>query len=197
MTLMAVVPKELIHQTIACPQGSRAKVDKLQVLGTQYWSDGVVLLYSGLCPSEKRPKSRQRVFGHKVIKRVGFDWKVSGSDSYRSEAPKSASNRLLHFGTHRWKDANGDRYAILYGQILSPKVMAIEATFDNGRVLRESGQNGTFALVAPKATAVCEIRLLGADEQILQQKNLAMPKWLVNYGQTHRCSPVLEQLKSL
>jgi hypothetical protein len=145
----------------------------------------VIVLYSALCAEDAKGKL-QRVLGHQVVKRDGMNWQVSSSDSYSISNPKQASERLIEYGISQAKETNGDRYTILYGQFLTPKVSTIEATFDNGQVLRDDGKSKAFALISGGAASVCELRILGPDNQLLRRENLsrpdslAVPKRLVN-----------------
>lgn len=164
------LPRELLRQGIACPSNKSNKTvpaKELQLLATQRWATGVVAIYSANCPYPQK-HTNQQVFGYKVIRRAGMNWFVSSSDAY-AVPPKSASpKRFVQFWVSRSTSANGDRYTILSGQVFSPKVTAIEASFDNGQVLRNNASNGVFALVAPDAMEICEVRVIGLDNQILQ-----------------------------
>jgi hypothetical protein len=184
---------DLVRRGIGCvPDSTQPK--SLQVLDTHRWSNGVVVLYTGLCPSQNRRSPLQRVLGHKVIKRSGIHWKISGSDSYGTEKRLQPSEEFITYGISKGLNRRNDRYTIVYGQVLKPKVAAIEVTFDNGRVLRGAGNNGVFALISPGATGVCELRVLGTDNQILQQKDLATPQRFALGKQAHQCLPVSRQL---
>lgn len=194
-SVLSSAPTDIIRQGVPCSTDGSAKAESVQVISTHRWSKGVVVLYSALCPaSGKRQNSLQRVFGHKVVKQDGMKWQVSGSDSYGTEAPPKASEKLVNFGISRSVKPGGDRYAILYGQVISKKVEAVEVTFDNGQILRDESSNGVFALVSPSATGVCELRVIGADNQILQQEDLAVPKRFARENQTNQCLPVTHQL---
>lgn len=199
-SVFSSAPTDVIRQGVPCSTDGSAKAESVQVISTHQWSKGVVVLYSALCPaSGKRQNSLQRVFGHKVVKQDGMKWQVSGSDSYGTEAlpkpsEKQPSEKLVNYGISRSTKQGGDRYAILYGQVISPKVSAVEVTFDNGQILRDESSNGVFALVSPGATGVCELRVFGTDNQILQQEDLAIPKQFARENQTHQCLPVTHQL---
>jgi hypothetical protein len=196
IAFLSAVPKEVLHQKISCPLDRQVKATSLHVLGTHRWAQGVVVLHSAVCPDEKRANRMQRVFGHKVVKRDGMNWQISGSGSFNLEQRQKPSpeERLIDYGTSQPAPQRGDRYTILYGQVLSSKVSAVEATFDNGQIIRDYSTNGVFALVAPNATAVCQLRVLGSDNQILRQSDLAIPKQLARGKKTHQCLPVSRQL---
>lgn len=191
-SLQTAVPKDLFHQDVACPTHQNVKAEDFQVLSTYKWSKGVVVLYSALCPNNRQPAALERVFGHKVMERNGKRWQVSGSDSFGEESQPSPSERLVNYDISK-SSSSGDRYTILYGQILAPKVAAVEATFDNGKVVRDEGMNGVFALISPGATGVCELRVLGPDNQILHTDDFVIPP-AVARTDSHQCLPVTQQL---
>ncbi len=186
--LLTDTPVKVIHRNVACPTMGKSQAKEFQVLGTHRWSKGVIVLYSALCPTNDAKSSLQRVFGHQVVKRDGMNWQVSSSASYGMNSNTQASEKLIEYGTSKFKEVSDthagpgktesgktERYTILYGQILTPKVTAVEVTFDNGRVMRDEGLEGAFALVSPGSAGVCELRILGADNQILRKEYLSAP----------------------
>lgn len=206
-------PTRVIHQHVACPTTGQKVAHGLQVLGTHRWAKGVIVLYSAMCPTNDGKASTQRVFGHQVVKRDGMGWQVSSGGSFgmgnspkmtepKMTEPKTAE-QLIDYGISRSKPEESDRYLILYGQILNSKVAAVEATFNNGQVLRDSGRDGAFALVAPNATEICELRVLGTNNQILRKDELVKPKpnspnlpsrLIQNDSATFRCLPDAQRL---
>lgn len=152
--LLTDTPTRVIHRSVACPTTDKAKAKGFQVLSTHRWSKGVIVLYSALCPGGDTKTSMQQVFGHQVVKRNGMNWQVSSSHSYGIRKAKKPSEKLIEYGISQTKSAEGnsqngeaERYTILYGQMLTPKVAAVEATFDNGQILRDNGKSGVFALI--------------------------------------------------
>lgn len=201
LVLLADNPSGVIYQHVSCPKLDHTKAKGFQVLSTHRWSKGMVVLYSALCPTKDGKSSLQRVFGHQVVQRNGMSWHVSSSDSYGTGSTPTSPEKLIEYGISRSASQEGDRYTILYGQVLTPKVKAIEATFNNGMILRQPIANGSFALLSPDATDICELRILGKDHQILRQKELGkplsplVPKNLVSRDRaSQRCLPVSTQL---
>jgi hypothetical protein len=210
--MMMDTPTQVIHQTVSCPTKTRAAAQNIQVIGSHRWAKGVVVLYSALCPSPNAKAPMERVFGHQVIQRQGMNWQISSIDSYGTNTTQKASERLIEYGVSQSTQTNNrflqkgsaESYTILYGQILTPKVTTIEATFNNGQTLRDLVTSGTFALVASGASRVCELRILGSDNQILRQEELfpasdtKPPHRLVHYSSRHlRCLPKSQHLSAL
>lgn len=86
-----------------------------------------------------------------------------------------------------------DRYAVFFGQVLSPKVATVEVTFNNGKILRDNATDSLFLLVAPGATGVCDVRVLGIDKQILQRDEIISPE-AKDKPHSNRCQPISGQL---
>ena len=189
-------PKEVIQQAVVCSTDSSTKAQNVQVISTHRWSQGVIVLYSALCP-DGRKSSLKSVFGHKVVKRSGINWQVSGSDNYGTEDTiytlSKPSEQLVEYGISQSLNQR-DRYTILYGRALKKRVVAIEATFDNGKILRSENVNGVFALISPSATGICELRIFGADNQILRQEDLAALRKFLKKPSPSQCLPTSHTL---
>lgn len=192
--LATALPKDLIQQSAFCSTDGKVRAEDFQVLSTQRWSNGVIVLFSGLCPGDDRKAAMKRIFGHKVVKRSGIGWQVSGSDSYSPKALQTRPETLIDYNISRSEKQQGDRYTILYGQVLKPKVAVVEATFNDGQILRDRSSNGVFALMALGATGVCEVRILGTDNQILRQEDPGISVKFSKDGRAQRCLPVSHQL---
>jgi hypothetical protein len=176
--LLKSTPDQVIHQNVSCPSLGAAAPKDVQVLGTYRWAKGVVVLYSALCTTQGTQGGVQRVLGHQLVKRDGMNWQVSSSDSYSLSNPNQAAEKLIEYGISQVQERGGDRYTILYGQFLTSRVSTVEATFDNGLVLRDAGKGKAFALIAAGTANVCELRILGADNQLLRREDLSRPNSL-------------------
>jgi hypothetical protein len=173
-----MMPNQVIHQNISCPTTETADAQEVKVLGTFRWQKGVVVLYSALCSTHNAQDGRQQVLGHQVVRREGINWQISSSDSYSVSNPQQASEKLIEYGVSQAHEQSGDRYTILYGQFLTPHVSTVEATFDNGEVLRADGRGKVFGLISVGAANVCELRILGPDNQLLRREDLSRPNSL-------------------
>lgn len=207
-------PIQVVQDSVLCPtSNTTTEAQEIEVLGTYHWEKGVIVLYSALCPTASGKASLQRIFGHEVVKRDGLNWQVSSRDSYSINSSQGSAEKLIEYRISQStrptsspqttfrvfssrNQSQGDRYTLVYGQILSPQVAAIEATFDNGQVVRASGDAKTFALLSANSSRICELRIFGKDNQILRKEDLAppsrlwMPKRLVQHPTTsHQCLP--------
>ena len=202
VSLLPIMPQRLIEQTVNCPIGGNAKAERFKVLDTQAWSQGVIVLYSALCPAGNAKAPTLQIFGHKIVKRNGIVWQVSGSGSYGTAKADAPSQQLVEYDISRSSSqshnqntsTNEEPYTILYGRVLTSKVVAIEASFNNGKTVRDTSRNGVFALLSAGATGICELRVLGADDQILRQEDLEAPTYLTRSKRATQCLPMSHQL---
>lgn len=177
VALVAATPEEALRRPFSCPGQPEVEAKNFQVLTTRKWSKGILALYRGNCPGDKQ-SSDQQVLSYRVIKQTGMEWQLSSSGGRFTTAEKSKSKpvSLIDYGVGRTVGKGNDRQTILYGQVLSPQVSAVEVTFNNGKSLRDESPDGLFALVAPGATGICDIRVFGYDNQILQRNELISPQ---------------------
>ncbi len=186
-------PRSLLNQTVACPTNRAVLASGVQILETQYWQGGMIALYSAVCP--KNPKGEtQRVLGYKILRREGMNWLVEGSDGHAVTFVPSSTKHLAEYEVSYPTDATQKRYTVLYGQVFSSRVAAIEATFDDGQVVRELTLSGVFALVLPKPAIVCEVRMLGVDNQILGVNEHLVSHRFAHFRRHQRCLPASQQL---
>ncbi|HZD57536.1 MAG TPA: hypothetical protein VE136_12465 [Anaerolineales bacterium] len=65
-------------------------------------------------------------------------------------------------------DHNLDDYEqLIYGQIFSPQVSAVEVSFEDGETRRDTADYGCFLMIAPDYHRFAELRLLGQDGSVL------------------------------
>lgn len=190
-------PIQIIHSSASCPVGD-ATIDaqEIEVLGTHRWDNGlIVVLYSALCPPKDGRSALERVLGHQFVRRDGLNWQVSSRDSYSINNSQDSSEKLIEYRVSQSKSkasstqtsfqifpfsqaAQIDRYTLVYGRILSPEVVAVEATFDDGQIVRASRDAKTFALLSNNSAHICELRVFGTGNQILRREDLAPPSHL-------------------
>jgi hypothetical protein len=195
---LADTPMRVVHQHVVCPTTHASPGKDFQVLSTHQWSKGLVVLYSATCPTQDGKAGRdskvvmKRVFGHQVVERNGITWQVSSVDSYglKNSSWQKEAEQLIEYDISQFSQSGKrslsqsaldmtvkttEQYMILYGQALSPKVVAVEVTFDNGHVMRKRIEEAAFALISPGARGICELRILGPDYQILRKDELTNP----------------------
>jgi hypothetical protein len=195
MSLVAATPETTLNQGFSCPGPEAVEAQDFQVLAVRKWAGGVVALSRGLCPSgSPTGNSQQSVLSYRLVQRRGREWQLGSSGSHVIP-PKRAksSHKTESLIEYKVDTVARSRYSIFYGQVLSPKVSAVEVTFDNGKILRDKALDGLFALVAPGATGVCDVRMFGADNQILQRYELGHPN-VSKAAIGNTCQPISGQL---
>lgn len=172
---LASTPETIVSQGFSCSEVETIPAKKFQILTTHSWSQGVIVLYSALCPAPNS-STDNHVIGQEFVIRQGLSWKPYSGSSYWQERSTPPTHQLVEYDITRTIGKQGSRYTILYGQILSPQVKAIEATFNNGQILRSPNQQNAFVLLAPGASHVCELRILGYGNQLLRRDELSLEK---------------------
>lgn len=62
---------------------------------------------------------------------------------------------------------NNDKFPLVWGETLTPEVLAVEARFSDGKTMRDNVASGVFAFASTTAFSVCELRVLGeADKEL-------------------------------
>ncbi len=193
VSIVAATPEEMIRRPFACPGQSDIEAKDFQVLTVRKWAQGMVALYRGNCKSDSKDSTRQSMLSYRVVKGNGMEWNLLSTGSYFSKPSEAddASKRLIEYGVGRTTTKSKERHTVFYGELLSPTVAAVEVTFNNGKVLRDSGLDGMLLLVAPGATGICDVRALGMDNQILQRDEL-IPTNTTAVNNT--CQPISAQL---
>ncbi|MER3435023.1 MAG: hypothetical protein C4288_16795 [Leptolyngbya sp. ERB_1_1] len=196
VSIVAATPEEMLRRPFTCPEGSQTEAKNFQVLTVRKWSEGMVALYRGNCERDRSTQSkdatRQSLLSYRVVKRNGMEWNLLSTGSYVSQQSDSEnSKKLLEYNVGRSNTKGKERHAVFYGEIVSPTVAAVEVTFNNGKVLRDSSLDGMLLLVAPGATGICDVRVLGVDNQILQRDEL-IPTSTIAVNNT--CQPISGQL---
>jgi hypothetical protein len=175
----ATVSQELGN--ICSPQ---TVAEDFRLLGSRKRSHKTIVVYRVNCHTKNRfPPETKNQLGYKIVARKGIGWQLVGGGEHLEVLPQSPGE-LVQYGTSR-NPNHQDRQAIIYGEILSPTVAAVEATFDNDKTLHDKGKGGIFVLAIPEAVGPREVRVLGTNGQTLQRDNKSlttvyMDKFLTN-----------------
>lgn len=191
VSIVAATPEDMIRRPFSCPGQSSGAPREFKVLSVRKWSQGIAALYSGKCPGEKEPQS---VLSYRVVKRNGMEWLLTGTGTHLIQdrkKSKSDAKKLIEYGVGRTMPKTKERHAVFYGKVLSANVATVEVTFNNGKVLRDKGLDQKLLLVAPGATGICDVRVLGIDNQILQREEVVSPTAAI-VG--NACQPISGQL---
>jgi hypothetical protein len=110
--------------------------------------------------------------GYVLKEQHGTRWQATESTYGASvtESGQLAEYQSAAFGgsgSHAW---------IVYGRVLNPAIVAVEATFETGQVVRDAVTDEMFGVVAAAATTVCDVRLLDAQGNVLQQLDPAQSR---------------------
>jgi len=133
----------------------------VEVHGVYDVAEGTLVLYSIQQPDSARWPSLN--LGYVLVERHEDGW-YPVDVQFSNEAPPP----LVTYQSQPVRDV-GETDWIVYGRARSPEVAAVEVRFDTGATLRDQVTDGTWAVVSDGATAACEVRVLNAQEQVVQQ----------------------------
>lgn len=199
VSIVAATPEEMLRRPFSCPQSSELEVQNFRVLTVRKWERGIVALSRGQCPAEARSlrtkaSTLQSTLSYRVLQRQGMEWRLSSTGSSLSQNPQpktKSPEKLIQYTVGRTDPNAQERHTVFYGEVLSPTVAAVEVTFNNGKVMRDTGIDGMLLLVAPGATGICDVRALGVDRQILQRDELIPARSPLS---KETCQPISGQL---
>ena len=103
------------------------------------------------------------------LMRDGMFWMTNGGGCCENTADHRQVGPVEYAGGGR--SDGRDTQAVVYGRVVEPEVVAVEAVFDNGRTLRDEPTEGIFGLIAPGSEGVCELRALGEGGEVLGRIN--------------------------
>jgi hypothetical protein len=98
------------------------------------------------------------------VDRGPFGWYATRGQS----VGKSPLPDLVLYAT----DHNLDDYEqVIYGQVFSAEVSAVEVSFEDGETRRDTAEYGSFLMIAPDYHRFAELRLIGQDGAVLARYN--------------------------
>jgi hypothetical protein len=152
--------------------------------------------------SQATPKKSDPILNYRIVQQQDWQWVSSATGHHRlRDTPtektqlvqQSSSRQMIDYHIDRfmvspsgsklaqtsahpksWAIPRQERYTIFYGKVISKDVGAVEVTFNNGEVLRDRSPDGYISLISEGATGICDIRILGFDQQILLREEYAI-----------------------
>ena len=160
--LIFATPEEAARQ-LAFLNPEFGSANSFTIRGIRTWWGGVVVLYNTVFAADEELPSMY-LFGYVLVERAPGGWFARGSSAGKlSNLPED----LVDYGRGGGITIHGE-YNILDGQVLSSEVVAVEGFFDDGQVHRDETDGQVFAFITPMSIVACELRVLGANEQVLQ-----------------------------
>lgn len=140
-----------------------AQLEDVQIHRTQSGKNGVLALYT----AQDASSAPSEQVGYIMLEKSLLNWQPKETGAIVRPA-SVASTGLVEYEVGGGRVRNAD-YALVFGRVLDPQVVAVEATFDNNQVLRDERTDDVFAILADGANAVCEVRLLASDDTVLER----------------------------
>ena len=151
--------------------GTAEDLRDVTVLGLRDWpqeADQQVAIFRAERASTDNAGPPQEMLGFIPVAQTAMGtWRVVGGGGGSSSTLDPATRIASAYFTQQTPKG---KHTILYGRVGDAKVKYVEATFDNRVTLRDATTGAIFALVAVGAGAVCEVRLLDANQQVLHRK---------------------------
>lgn len=140
-----------------------------RMLSTRTFPEGVVALYTAKDLSD--PHVEQ--MGFVAFKKGMAGWKATMNGEWHRDVSHFAPEQLIDFTVSDFEfETLGKegifRHVLLYGQIISPQVQAIQIYLADGSTLTDHGEGGVFAIPITKTTPVCRLHVLGPGKEVLQ-----------------------------
>ena len=161
LSAQASVRRKLSH---ICPQ--QTVPEDFHILGTREWSKRLIVVYKVNCRNDHSSPYNGNLLGHQVVERKGIGWQAVGGGDRIGLLPQLPPGEIVQYGITRKHRGRGARPTVVYGEILTAQVAAVEVTFDNGKTLRDEGKDGMFAMALPETVGVHEVKGLNANGQI-------------------------------
>lgn len=158
-TVRGPTPEEAAHAYfLQLTESSPYTITDWQVHAVRPYGEGQLVLASYTAASTDQPGTLTIAYAE--VEQERDSWSVVlGQSAGGTPLPE-----LVMYSTTNLRGT-----PLVYGRILSPEVYTVEATFDNGTVVRDFGTNGSFALAAPGASRLVELWVLDAQQQIVQR----------------------------
>ncbi|MAT96672.1 MAG: hypothetical protein CL608_05970 [Anaerolineaceae bacterium] len=136
--------------------------------GREYFDEGAIVVFTGDDPQQ----TGYTMMGFAVFRQDLGSWNEGqiGSSSRQAEelTGKLIDYMLTDFNFQgKGRDLTFD-YRLLAGEILSPTAESIEAVLEDGTVLQDEGEDDVFAFKIEVSHNFCELRVLDAQENILE-----------------------------
>jgi hypothetical protein len=98
------------------------------------------------------------------VDRGPFGWYATrGQSAGKSPLP----DPVLYVTDHDPEDYT----QLIYGQVFSPQVSAVEVSFEDGETRRDTTDYGSFLLIAPDNHCFSELRLIDQDGKVIARYN--------------------------
>jgi hypothetical protein len=157
-------PEEAARRVI--PKLSRHAPTTVELHGSQVTPHGTVVLFTIKHDYADMPQALPYM-GYVLTRQRGDQWRTLdvAQTTIGSRIPTYS---YVDFSSQRF-DLNNAPMDMFYGLALKPEVAAVEVTYNTGDVERtDVTAEGMFALVAEGSVAVCALRVLDAQDQVLE-----------------------------
>ena len=160
---------EAFVQDRVLPNMASADNATFHMMSVRTFPEGTIALYS----TKDANQINDEILGYAVLEKGVLGWKSNSDGAFARDKSTYPSEQLIDYASAEFyfnPDANrgGFTHVLLYGEILSPEVTAVNLLLSDGTEIEDNGEGGVFALPVPKGAPVCELQVMGQDGKILQ-----------------------------
>ena len=160
---------EAFVQDRVLPNMASADNATFHMMSVRTFPEGTIALYS----TKDANRISDEILGYAVLEKGVLGWKSNSDGAFARDKSSYPSEQLIDYASAEFyfnPDANrgGFTHALIYGEILSPTVTAVNLLLSDGTKIEDNGEGDVFAFPVPKGAPLCELQIMGQDGKILQ-----------------------------
>lgn len=167
----AATPEEAARLTSPCDTTVDENANFV-IHDKRVWGNGFIIIYSLSCPPGTLSGKPVQAVGHTFVELQKTKWYAHSSNWAGGSEPLDPKH-FVEVGTSNGGGSDAkSNYSIVYGQVLTQDVSAIEVIFENGEIRRDQPKNHIFSIIVPGSSKACELRVFGVGGQLVHQRDL-------------------------
>lgn len=167
----AATPEEAAQLVSPCTP-SIGEEDVFAIRNRRSWKGGWIIIYTSSCPRNLEQGNSFQAVGYTFVDQKNLKW-YAHSSSWSGTYEALNPTHFVEIGSNSGGGSDAaSNFSIVYGQVLTQDVAAIEVTFEDRQTQRDQPKNGVFAVVVPGILKACELRVFGAEGDLLHQRDL-------------------------
>ena len=139
--------------------------NQFQVIKTFQWPNGEqTIVFRVVYNYYNRPE--EEILGYALVEQTGDGWHAREAGLFPTSGLTRGGQDYIRYTIA--STPSQQHSDLIMGKILDSKaVQAIEVSFANGQIERDTGTDGFFALSSPQGGGACDIRVLDGQNRLL------------------------------
>ena len=169
-SLSGATPQEAVLKTTGLPASIKFHGERagLRTLGR------IVLLSLDSVDAQGQPQPIRHYWYKRVHREWLGAWSAGDGGECASDTKSIAPNSLIVYNAHRHNNIAGyddeaHDFSVICGRRVVPEVVAVEAQFADGQILRDNITEDMFFIVIPQLVPACTLRIMGRDTTVLHE----------------------------